>query len=515
MERKRITDRDIEDYLSQLEDGYLSEDGNEEDENDFEQILTTAELRAVLEDNEQSEPVADVQDPSLIEDPPLIEDPALIDDPVPGISNNTTSSSQPIRDNIDVQRLIWKKQSLIFQEDNIRFQGCNDFPASIMTLETPFQFFSYYFTPDFISNITEESNRYSVQKQPDRPDCVTDVEIRKYMGILIFMSVYHYPNVRSYWHTKFGFRPISEAMPVNRFEKIRRIIHFNNNDMHKPINDPNHDKLHKLRPVIDHLNEKFSSIPLDQRLSIDEQMCATKIRHFMKQYLPLKPHKWGFKLFMLCSLMGYAYKFIIYSGKDNEPMLENETDVGTVGNVVIKLSRAIPRTMNHIVYFDNFYTSLPLMYYLAKQGIWCLGTVQRNRLGKSCKLPTKQQVMAKSVERGSYEEYVTSYNGIEMSSVSWKDNRQVTLLSTYVGAEPVSTIERYDKVEKRKKFIQCPKVVKEYNAHMGGVDLMDSYLGRYRIRMKRCKLLSSIKCEKCKVFLCSKKNSDCFNKFHI
>lgn len=53
-----------------------------------------------------------------------------------------------------------------------------------------------------------------------------------------------------------------------------------------------------------------------------------------------------------------------------------------------------------------------------------------------------------------------------------------------MGAEPVSTIERYDKTEKRKKLIPCPKVVREYNAHMGGVDLMDSYLGRYRIRMK-------------------------------
>lgn len=139
-------------------------------------------------------------------------------------------------------------------------------------------------------------------------------------------------------------------------------------------------------------------------------------------------------------------------------MLENETDVGTVGNVVIKLARAIPRRMNHIVYFDNFYTSLPLMYYMAKQGIWCLGTVQRNRLGKFCKLPTKQQVMAKSVERRSYEEYVTSYDGIEMSSVSWKDNRQVTLLSTYVGAEPVSTIERYDKVSQPYRSAQSEEI---------------------------------------------------------
>lgn len=182
--------------------------------------------------------------------------------------------------------------------------------------------------------------------------------------------------------------------------------------------------------------------------------------------------------------MGYAYRFIIYSGKDTDPMLDGETDIGVVGNTVIKLSRCIPRSQNHILYFDNFYTSLPLMYYMAKEGISCLGTVQRNRLGKNCKLPSREEVMKKSVPRGSYEEYITNYDGIEMSAVSWKDNKQVVLLSTYVGASPVGTIERYEKTEKRKKSIPCPKVVNEYNAHMGGVDLMDSYLGRYRIRMK-------------------------------
>lgn len=62
-----------------------------------------------------------------------------------------------------------------------------------------------------------------------------------------------------------------------------------------------------------------------------------------------RPRKWGFKLFMLCSLMGYAYKFIIYSGKDNDPMFENETYVGVVGNVVIKFCREIQRRVNHSV----------------------------------------------------------------------------------------------------------------------------------------------------------------------
>lgn len=183
------------------------------------------------------------------------------------------------------------------------------------------------------------------------------------------MSVYHYPSVRSYWNTRHGFEAIKQVMTLYKFEEIRQIIHFNNNEQHKPTTQPQHDRLHKLRPVIDHLNEKFSCVPMQQRLSIDEQMCATKIGHFMKQYLPNKPHKWGFKLFVLCSLSGYAYRFIIYSGKDTEPLLPGEADVGVVGNTVIKLSRGITRKVNHIVYFDNYYTTLPLMYYMAKEGI--------------------------------------------------------------------------------------------------------------------------------------------------
>lgn len=60
----------------------------------------------------------------------------------------------------------------------------------------------------------------------------------------------------------------------------------------------------------------------------------------------------------------------------------------------------------------------------------------------------------------------------------------VTLASTYVGAEPAGTVNRYDKKDKKEITIPCPKIIKDYNAHMGGVDLMDSFLGRYRIRIK-------------------------------
>ncbi|KAJ2937731.1 hypothetical protein O0L34_g19124 [Tuta absoluta] len=468
MAKKKLKDNEIENMLKRLETGELSEDDAESDEEDMFYYHTRAALGRELESLDDEEIRNEGHHDDIVEnvendDPPLIQDDEEL--PQPSVSRRTTYEK------VDTRKLIWKNHPLEYKEAEIAFLGSSDYGQEIMALETPLQFFSYYFTPDLMEKIIEETNTYSVQSNLDRPDCITLIKLRKYFGILIFMSVYHYPSIRAYWSKKFVFRPIIEAMAVNRFEKIRNILHFNDNNLHKPVDHSQHDRLYKIRPVVEHLAGKFSSVPMEQRLSVDEQMCATKISHFMKQYLPNKPHKWGFKLFALCSLAEYCDNFIIYSGTDNEPMLDNEPDIGVTGNTVIKLTRGIPRMMNHIVYFDNYYTSLPLMHYMMKEGIWCLGTVQLNWLGKSCKLPTKTKVMAKSVPRGSYEENTTSYDGVEFSAVSWKDNKQVTLLSV-------------DKNEKKRVPVPCPKIISEYNAHMGGVDLMDSFLGRYRIKVK-------------------------------
>lgn len=153
--------------------------------------------------------------------------------------------------------------------------------------------------------------------------------------------------------------------------------------------------------------------------------------------------------------MGYAYRFQIYAGKEVDDRLPNEPDVGVVGQTVLKLLRMVPRHRNHIVYSDNYYTSLPLMYTLAKEGIHTLGTIQRNRLGKLCKLPTKQDVMKSSVPRGSFDEYMTNFEGVDITTVSWKDNKQVVLASTYVGAQPVENIDRFDKKERKRIPITC------------------------------------------------------------
>lgn len=71
-----------------------------------------------------------------------------------------------------------------------------------------------------------------------------------------------------------------------------------------------------------------------------------------------------------------------------------------------------------------------------------------------------------------------------MTSVLWKDNKLVTLLSSYCCILPEETISRFDKKERKNIEMSCPLIIKEYNKHMGGVNLLDSLIGKYKIKMR-------------------------------
>lgn len=94
------------------------------------------------------------------------------------------------------------------------------------------------------------------------------------------------------------------------------------------------------------------------------------------------------------------------------------------------------------MYQDNYFTSVPLPTYLHKQGILCLGTARRNRI-PDCKLPTENEY--KKVPQGTCHEYVANVEGVDVSSVIWKDNKCVTLLSTFVRIIPETKVRRFDR----------------------------------------------------------------------
>lgn len=302
---------EIEACLSTLEAGEISKDEVDiGDKNELDYYPGAQKFLDDLADGDQRN-LEEVEEENL--DPPVVEE-----EPGPSV---TSSSSAPLSGTAlwrsRNRDLIWKKKNLEWDEDRISFMGNTSLPREVSILETALDFFSLFINEEIIAKIVTETNLYITQNNIANCPPVTSVELRQFLGILIFTTVFHYPNVRSYWG-KYGFQHIMETMSSKRFAKLRSVIHFNDNSLHKPITHPEHDRLHKIRSIISHLNQRFSNIvPLEQRLSLDEQMCATKVAHFLKQYLPNKPHKWGFKFYVLCSLSGYAYNFEIYSGKND------------------------------------------------------------------------------------------------------------------------------------------------------------------------------------------------------
>ncbi|XP_042142663.1 piggyBac transposable element-derived protein 4-like [Ixodes scapularis] len=249
-------------------------------------------------------------------------------------------------------------------------------------MESPFQFFKYFFTNELIDFIAKQSYQYSVQTNPDRPVVVTSAAVKKYVGICIFTSLVHVPNIRDYWDLVLGNTSISSVMSVNQFEKIRRYLNLCNNAEMLTDNTTGY-RLFKLRPVFEALRAKFLSVPMEECLALDEQMCSTKARHYLKQYMPNKLHKGGYKFFVLSGVSGYAYDIEIYTGQENDPSKRKagEPDWGTTVNVVVRLMRHIPKNARYKLYFDNYYICPKIMVHLAEQGILSLNRANESSKG--------------------------------------------------------------------------------------------------------------------------------------
>ncbi|XP_049809536.1 piggyBac transposable element-derived protein 4-like [Schistocerca nitens] len=346
---------------------------------------------------------------------------------LPCSSKNVTKNSRSV---------VWKDKQLIIPELQSKFHGNTSLPEEVINLNTPYQFFKHIFPSKLFDLIVEQSHRYSVQCNPDRPIDLSCDDIKKFIGICLVMSIVHVPNTRDYWGEVTGTHLIKTTMTVNQYEQIRKFLHFNDNSAMIPRGEKGHDRLFKIRPIIELMRSRFQTIPVEECVSVDEQICSTKARSCLKQYMPNKPHKYGYKLFVISGISGYAHDFEIFTGDENEPekRVTGEEDLGASANVVVRLSRILPRNMNHTLYCDNYYTSLPLLVWLHKQGIYSLGTVRRNRV-PDCKLPSEAEL--KKMARGASVERVATVDGVDISNVVWKDNKSVMLLSTLAGQQPI------------------------------------------------------------------------------
>jgi hypothetical protein len=132
------------------------------------------------------------------------------------------------------------------------------------------------------------------------------------------MGINRLPEIRDYWSTdkNHTYAPIADRITRDRFEEITRYLHFADNDKLPACGEDGFLHLQKVDPVISALKQRFKSAyyPHSQ-LSVDEAMIPFKGQSSMKQYLPLKPVKRGFKVWAMAdALNGYLYDFNVYTG---------------------------------------------------------------------------------------------------------------------------------------------------------------------------------------------------------
>lgn len=145
----------------------------------------------------------------------------------------------------------------------------------------------------------------------------------------------------------------------------------------------------------------------------------------------------------------------------------------------MRLSSSIPSSVNHKLFYDNWFNSPELQVRLAKKGIQSVGTLNIRRAPglQFHDKPRKQ-------DRGSFLVRTCEIDGVTLYATHWFDNRSVYLLSSYVAHEPVGEVERYDRKKREHVLVSAPNVVFEYNRHMGYVDELNSYIGRSRLKMR-------------------------------
>ncbi|KAL6488775.1 hypothetical protein MHYP_G00025160 [Metynnis hypsauchen] len=262
------------------------------------------------------------------------------------------------------------------------------------SIRLPIEYFRQFFDTELLTLIVNQSNLYSTQENPNHALKLDQKELEQFIGTVLYMSVIRLPRSRIYWSNARRVDHVANVMPHDRWEEIKHCIHFSDNMA------PNtSDRLFKIRPLIDSLLTKFQALPQEQMMSIDEQMVPFKGRSVLKQYIPKKPYKWGYKIFVLCDTKGLVHSFDVYAGKSDPP--PGSEDIGASGNVVLKLAQVIEGSVNHLLYFDNWFSSLDLFVALAKRRIPALGTVRQNRL-RDCSFSKDETLKKKG--RGTFKE---------------------------------------------------------------------------------------------------------------
>ena len=207
-----------------------------------------------------------------------------------------------------------------------------------------FEYFQLFFSDDMISFLSDESNNYirnkllneygSNYKEKIKANkkyntyeylyvtkCISNLDILAFIAIRIYMGFHKYPSIECYWkNDKLYDNIISKIMSKEYYFLLKYSLHFpiKSNDESTNIDIDKNDPLIKIEIFLEKLCKNFQKYyKLGSNITIDESLLHFTGRNNMKFYIPMKPHKWGFKIHLLCDPnTKYLYNMLFDPGKD-------------------------------------------------------------------------------------------------------------------------------------------------------------------------------------------------------
>lgn len=447
------------DILNLIQEGNNSdiEELDDDGEKEFDPVL----FQNIL-DHENEEPISEAE----IEAPSPVHH-QLLPTPRAQTSNEVISQNLSTRRTGTQRTGTWKQTTFNDKEHNYPCQPSGP-------VRTPSQYVQDYFQDDFFELAAHCSNIYHLRKYGTELK-TTSQEIAKLFGVHLVMGVIPYPRIPMYWRASTKMPLISNVMSRDRFLQLRNSLHVVDSDT-PPVPQTDHspsNPLWKVQPIIDRVRDDCYKLErLCGYYSIDEQMIPFTGRCPLRQVVKNKPRPTGLKNFVATTSDGLMVDFEIYKGANT---MFGNTSLGLGPSVVLHLTKTIPP--GSCVYHDRYFTTVPLVEEMNRRNLHSTGTIMMNRVPNRAAIKFKKD---RAMFRGESHQFVRD----PVSLVKWKDNKSVLMVSNCTGADQTDFVKRWDKQTKSYKDITAPRIITNYNNHMGGVDVLDQMMEYYRAFIK-------------------------------
>ena len=225
-----------------------------------------------------------------------------------------------------------------------------------------------------------------------------------------------------YWESDdfIGVEGFKKTIPKQRFVTLGKYFHIAN-----PNTEDRTDLLSKVHPLVSLLEQKFAEAYIPgKNITVDEGLVKFNGRLSFKQYMPMKPDKFGIKVWLLADVDSYYIpRFQVYLGKNhtNNDLFRRK---GSGYYIVWTLGEPYLDNYRHF-FFDNFFTSADLITALELRNTYACGTVRTNRRDFPADLKRMKLVCG---------EVRTRQSG-NLVTTMWRDKRAVSLLSTNTAPE--------------------------------------------------------------------------------